>query len=94
MVITFRFRYPISRTMAFEREYHPNLRLTLPEKRRSLKNAITIWMFDRGKLVGARALPCLATPFRRGSQHDLRLSQRFIVSCSRSGVLNLPIRTI
>ena len=52
MLITFRFRYPISRTMAFEREYHPNLRLTLSEKRRFLKNAITIWMFDRGKLVG------------------------------------------
>ena len=52
MLITFRFRYPISRTMAFEREYHPNLRLTLPEKRHLLRNAITIWMFDRGKLIG------------------------------------------
>ena len=52
MLITFRFRYPISRTMAFEREYHPNLRLKLREKRQFLKHAITIWMFDRGKLVG------------------------------------------
>ena len=38
--------------MAFEREYHPNLRLTLSYKRAVLKDAITIWMFDRGKLVG------------------------------------------
>ena len=52
MLITFRFRYPISRTMAFEREYHPNLRLTLSEKRHLLKNAIAIWMLDGGKLVG------------------------------------------
>ena len=52
MLITFRFHYPISRTMAFEREYHPNLRLTLPEKRHLLKNAITIWMFDHNHLVG------------------------------------------
>ena len=52
MAITFRFNYPISRTMAFEREYHPNLRLTLPEKRDMLKRAITIWMFEDGKLVG------------------------------------------
>ena len=52
MLITFRFRYPISRTMAFEREYRPNLRLILSEKRHLLKNAIAIWMFDRGKLGG------------------------------------------
>jgi GNAT superfamily N-acetyltransferase len=52
LAITFRFRYPISRTMAFEREYHPNLRLTLPEKRELLKRAITIWMLEDGKLVG------------------------------------------
>ena len=38
--------------MAFEREYHPNLRLTLAEKREVLKNALAIWMFDHGKLVG------------------------------------------
>jgi hypothetical protein len=52
MAITFRFKYPISRTMAFEHEYHPNLRLTLPEKRELLKRAITIWMLEDGKLVG------------------------------------------
>ena len=52
MAITFRFRYPIARTMAFEREYHPNLRLTLAEKREILKRAITIWMLEDGKLVG------------------------------------------
>jgi hypothetical protein len=38
--------------MAFEREHHPNLRFSLREKRELLKDAITIWMFDRGKLVG------------------------------------------
>ncbi len=38
--------------MAFEEEYHPNLRLTLPEKRELLKSAITIWMLEDGKLVG------------------------------------------
>jgi hypothetical protein len=38
--------------MAFELEYHPNLRLSLPEKREMLKRAITIWMFVAGQLVG------------------------------------------
>jgi hypothetical protein len=52
VAITFRFHYPIERTMAFEREYHPNLRLTLPEKRELLQSAITIWMLEGGKLVG------------------------------------------
>jgi GNAT superfamily N-acetyltransferase len=52
VAITFRFHYPIERTMAFEREYHPNLRLTLPEKRELLQSAITLWMLEDGKLVG------------------------------------------
>lgn len=52
MAITFRFTYPIERTMAFEREYHPNLRLSLSEKQDLLKRAITIWMLEGGKLVG------------------------------------------
>jgi GNAT superfamily N-acetyltransferase len=38
--------------MAFEREYHPNLRLTLAEKRELLRNAVAIWMLENGKLVG------------------------------------------
>ncbi len=38
--------------MAFEKEYHRNLRLTLGEKRRLLSHAIAIWMFDSGRLVG------------------------------------------
>ena len=38
--------------MAFEREYHPNLRLTLAEKRDLLRHAVVIWMFDGGTLVG------------------------------------------
>jgi hypothetical protein len=54
VAITFRFHYPIERTMAFELEYHPNLRLKLPEKRDLLlrRSAITIWMLVDGKLVG------------------------------------------
>lgn len=49
--------------MAFEREYHPNLRLTLSEKSQLLTNAICIWMFDRGKLVGETyGLPLDAFP--------------------------------
>jgi hypothetical protein len=52
VLITFRFRYPIERTMAFEKEYHPNLRLTLTEKRAVLREAVTIWMFNEGHLVG------------------------------------------
>ena len=52
MLITFRFHYPISRTMMFEKEHHPNLRFTLREKRQFLKNAMTIWMFDHGAIVG------------------------------------------
>jgi GNAT superfamily N-acetyltransferase len=54
VAITFRFHYPIERTMAFEREYHPNLRLKLPEKRELLmgKSAISIWMLVDGKLFG------------------------------------------
>jgi hypothetical protein len=50
--ITFKFKYPISRTMLFEKEHHKNLRFTLAEKRELLKNAITIWMLVDGKLVG------------------------------------------
>jgi GNAT superfamily N-acetyltransferase len=38
--------------MAFEKEYHPNLRLTLAEKRDLLQHAIVLWMFDRGQLAG------------------------------------------
>lgn len=38
--------------MDFEREYHPNLRLSLREKRETLKRAIVIWMLVDGKLVG------------------------------------------
>jgi hypothetical protein len=38
--------------MAFEKEYHKNLRFTLSEKRNLLSHAITVWMFDNGKLVG------------------------------------------
>jgi len=52
MAITFRSHYSIPRTMAFEKEYHPNLRLSLPEKEHLLKHALTIWMLEDGKLVG------------------------------------------
>jgi hypothetical protein len=52
MAITFRSHYPIPRTMDFEKEYHPNLRLSLPEKEHLLKHALTIWMLEDGKLVG------------------------------------------
>jgi hypothetical protein len=54
MAITFQFHYPIQRTMAFEMEYHPNLRLKLDEKRDLLltRSAISIWMFDGSRLVG------------------------------------------
>src|ERR1700736_1718110 len=50
--ITFKFKYPISRTMAFEREHHQNLRLTLRDKSDLLKRAVAIWMFENGRLVG------------------------------------------
>jgi hypothetical protein len=54
MAITFQFHYPIERTMAFEMEYHPNLRLTLADKRDLLqtRSAVSIWMFDGPRLVG------------------------------------------
>ena len=52
MRITFKFKYPISKTMAFEMEYHPNLRFTLQEKKSLLRRAIVIWMFVDGELVG------------------------------------------
>jgi hypothetical protein len=38
--------------MAFEKEYHKNLQFTLSEKRSLLSHAITVWMFNNGKLVG------------------------------------------
>ena len=50
--LTFRFTYAIDRTMAFEREYHPNLRLSLAEKKQILRHATTIWMLEDGKLIG------------------------------------------
>ena len=46
MAITFRFTYPIERTMEFEQEYHPNLRLTLPEKRELLNPERMQELFD------------------------------------------------
>jgi GNAT superfamily N-acetyltransferase len=52
VAITFRYKYAISRTMAFENEYHSNLQLSLREKREMLKRAVVIWMFVDGKLVG------------------------------------------
>jgi len=50
--ITFRFKYPIAETMAFELEYPEPLRLTLEEKTRLLEDAIVMWMFDGETLVG------------------------------------------
>jgi hypothetical protein len=38
--------------MAFEREHHPNLRLSLREKHELLKRAVVIWMLVDGKLAG------------------------------------------
>ncbi len=40
--------------MVFERLFHPNLRLSLREKRDTLRNAIAVWMYDatRGTLIG------------------------------------------
>ena len=38
--------------MAFEREYHPNLRLALAEKKEFLRHAAAIWMLEDGKLIG------------------------------------------
>lgn len=52
MAITFVYKYPIAKTMDFEKEYHPNLRLSLREKRKMLKDAIVIWMFVDGELAG------------------------------------------
>ncbi len=52
MAITFRYEYDISRTMAFEREYHLNLRLRLADKEHILKRAIVIWMLEGRTLVG------------------------------------------
>jgi hypothetical protein len=52
MPITFRSHYPISRTMAFEREYHRNLRMTLLQKQDLLQHAIVLWMFEGRRLVG------------------------------------------
>ena len=52
MSITFRSKYPVEKTMAFEKEHHPNLRFTLREKQELLERAITIWMLEDGKLVG------------------------------------------
>jgi hypothetical protein len=50
--ITFKYKYPIERTMEFEQEYHENLRLALEDKIYLLERAITIWMFDGEELVG------------------------------------------
>ena len=56
--------------MAFEREYHPNLRLTLPEKQHLLKRAIVMWMFEGGHLIGETYGITLDTGYMSG-QHDL-----------------------
>src|SRR5262249_9262580 len=47
---------PLSETMAFERLFHPNLRMTLAAKRELLgaRGAVAVWMFNSssGALIG------------------------------------------
>jgi len=52
--LAFASTWPLRETMVFERLFHPNLRVSLPEKRNILRDAIAIWMYEptRGTLIG------------------------------------------
>src|SRR5262249_24053111 len=54
--VSFTDRWPLQPTMVFEREYHPNLAMSLSEKRDLLSqpSALVAWMYEprRRQLVG------------------------------------------
>src|SRR5713226_6174006 len=52
--LAFTSRWPISSTMKFERSFHPNLRLSLRDKRELLRQALVVWLYeaDRRFLIG------------------------------------------
>jgi len=56
MHIAFTDRWPLQETMVFERRYHPNLAMSLDEKRDVLRErgALTVWMYEPGRrqLIG------------------------------------------
>ena len=46
LVLAFARTWDLSQTMAFEAEYHPNLRFTLAEKIELLAGAECVWLYD------------------------------------------------
>jgi len=61
--LAFASTWPLRETMVFERLFHPNLRVSLSEKRNILRDAIAIWMYEptRGSSTRTRR----ATPTSR-----------------------------
>jgi len=51
-VVTFKTAMPIEATMDFEREYEPELRLDLEEKKALVAAGYAVWMFVDGALAG------------------------------------------
>jgi len=51
--LRFAQRWDVPQTLVFEREcFHPNLRMTLSEKRELLRDALVFWMHDGRALIG------------------------------------------
>src|SRR5713226_9606894 len=54
--LAFADRWPLRKTMVFERRYHANLAMSLPDKREVLRErgALAVWMYEPGRrrLIG------------------------------------------
>jgi len=52
--LAFASTWPLKETMVFERLFHPELRVSLGDKRDIVRDAIAVWMYDatRGTLIG------------------------------------------
>lgn len=52
--LAFASKWPLRETMVFEQLFHPELRVSLHEKRDILRDAIAVWMYEstRGTLIG------------------------------------------
>src|SRR5436190_15823612 len=79
--LRFATRWNLARTMVFEREcFHPNLRMSLPEKRDLLRHAIAVWMHDGRSLIGetygAPIAPALADGDEEGDADLIRYRHR------------------
>jgi GNAT superfamily N-acetyltransferase len=81
LALGFTDRWPLRATMAFERVYHPNLRMSLAEKREILQEpgTLQVWMYDirRRRLIGETYGVPLPAAFTDGDEGATDV-QRFL----------------